>query len=106
MLNEQLGSVSETDQRTIPLCEPYRSVVLTKKNNESIPTLRPRPPTSCADTGTQCYIEEEVSTEDGEEREERERLLEDKNPLSDCSTWNTELPNIGNTVWPHTSYTS
>ena len=75
MLNEQLGSVSETDQKTIPLSEV-------------------RPPTSCADTATQCYIEEEVSTEEGEEREE---LLEDKNPLSDCSTWNTELPNIGNT---------
>ena len=59
-------------------------------------TFSSRPPTSCADTGTQCYIEEDLSLE---EREERERFLEEKidNPLSDSSTWNTELPNIGNT---------
>ena len=58
-------------------------------------TFSSRPPTSCADTGTQCYIEEDLSLE---EREERERFLEEKidNPLSDTSTWNTELPNIGN----------
>ena len=44
-----------------------------------------RPPTSCADIGTQCdaFVEDR-------------RYLDDKldNPLSDTSTWNTELPNI------------
>ena len=41
-----------------------------------------RPPTSCADIGTQCDSDR--------------RYLDDKieNPLSDTSTWNTELPNI------------
>ena len=43
-----------------------------------------RPPTSCADMGTQCDIIDE---------DEKHASLD--NPLSDSSTWNTELPNIG-----------
>ena len=58
-----------------------------------------RPPTSCADTAVQCYIEDELSPEEPDRDREREseRFLEEKidNPLSDTSTWNTELPNIG-----------
>ena len=57
-----------------------------------------RPPTSCADTAVQCYIEDELSPEEPDRERERERFLYEKidNPLSDTSTWNTELPNIGN----------
>ena len=58
-----------------------------------------RPPTSCADTAVQCYIEEELSPEEPDR--EGERFLDEKidNPLSDTSTWNTELPNIGNLLF-------
>ena len=57
-------------------------LIINKSLTSNIPF---RPPTSCADIGTQCdaFVEDR-------------RYLDDKldNPLSDTSTWNTELPNI------------
>ena len=72
--------------------------------DKNVETNHCRPPTSCADTAVQCYIEAELSPEepDRERERESERFLDEKidNPLSDTSTWNTELPNIGNlSVW-------
>ena len=85
MLKEQLGSLSETEHKTFPLStEHYRYCQDVKEFVTKI--LFTRPPTSCADIGTQCdkdiipdrlYIEDKI-----------------ENPLSDTSTWNTELPNI------------
>lgn len=82
MLKEQLGSLSETEHKTFPLAtEHYRYY------EEAIAKIiyylhLIRPPTSCADIGTQCDTDRQ--------------FLDDRieNPLSDTSTWNTELPNI------------
>ena len=101
MLKEQLGSVSETEHKaTVSLGEPYNrwdSVQLIERIIKMIKWWF-RPPTSCADTAVQCYIEDELSPEEPDRERERERFLYEKidNPLSDTSTWNTELPNIGN----------
>ena len=82
MLKEQLGSVSETEHKTLPVMENVR------------------PPTSCADIGTQCDTidnennnAQDIITNIGQHQDEIDDRID--NPLSDTSTWNTELPNIG-----------
>ena len=55
-----------------------------------------RPPTSCADIGTQCDGNHCDEAQDDSDNRNFSTLEErNDNPLSDTSTWNTELPNIG-----------
>jgi len=76
MLKEQLGSVSETEHKTLPVTEQFRLG------------------TRCVDVGTQCLMDLDNDTRDISRHRKDDIDEKIDNPLSDTSTWNTELPNI------------
>ena len=54
--------------------------------------------TRCVDVGTQCLMDLDNDTRDLSRNRKDDIDEKIDNPLSDTSTWNTELPNIGKTI--------